>query len=231
VTAGGTREPIDPVRFITNRSSGKQGHAVAEAAAERGALVTLVTAAALPARGVDEVIRVETAAEMEGAVLERSDAADVVVMAAAVSDFRPKVAAREKLSKQDGVPDLILEPTVDILAELGRRRREGQVLVGFAAETTATLERASRKLSAKGVDIMVSNDVTAPGAGFDHETNSVTILVARGDGGQAVAGAKSTVAHAVLDTVARVRAELKGEDRVPEASDPRTEAPDPRRDK
>ncbi len=221
VTAGGTREPIDPVRFITNRSSGKQGHALAEAATDRGAIVTLVTAAALPARGVNEVIRVETASDMEGAVLARSDAADVVIMAAAVSDFRPKVAAPEKLHKQDGVPDLVLEPTVDILAELGRRRRDGQVLVGFAAETTSIVERASRKMSAKGVDIMVSNDVTQPGAGFDHDTNSVTILVTRGDSGRAVAGSKSTVAHSVLDTVAKVYAELNGDDQVPEATDPR----------
>jgi phosphopantothenoylcysteine decarboxylase/phosphopantothenate--cysteine ligase len=142
-------------------------------------------------------------------------------MAAAVSDFRPKVAATEKLHKQEGVPDLILEPTVDILAELGRRRRKGQVLVGFAAETGATVERASRKMAAKGVDVMVSNDVTEPGAGFDHDTNSVTILVAGGGAPRAVAGAKSTVAHAVLDTVTRIRAEHKGEDHVPEAPYPR----------
>jgi phosphopantothenoylcysteine decarboxylase/phosphopantothenate--cysteine ligase len=224
VTAGGTREPIDPVRFITNRSSGKQGHALAEAAAERGASVSLVTAAPLPAPGIHEVTRVETAAEMERAVLERSGTADVIVMSAAVADFRPKVAAAGKLHKQDGVPDLVLEPTTDILAELGRRRREGQVLVGFAAETGATLDRAKQKMNDKGVDVMVANDVTAPGAGFDHDTNSVTILVARGGPGVAVCGAKSTVAHAVLDTVAKVRAALEGED-------PLTEAPDPRRKK
>ena len=206
VTAGGTREPIDPVRFITNRSSGKQGHAIAEAASERGADVTLVTAAALPARGVHEVVRVETAAEMERAVLDRSDAADVVVMAAAVSDFRPKVAAHEKLQKLDGIPDLVLEPTTDILAELGRRHRHGQILVGFAAETADSVERAGRKMVAKRVDVMVSNDVSAPGAGFDHDTNSVTILLATGGAPRAVTGAKSTVAHALLDSVARVRA-------------------------
>ncbi len=221
VTAGGTREPIDPVRFISNRSSGKQGHALAEAAAQRGALVSLVTAAALPARGVHEVTRVETAAEMQHAVLARSDSADIVVMVAAVADFRPKVAATEKLHKQDGVPDLVLEPTPDILAELGRRRRKGQVLVGFAAETAALLESASRKMASKGVDIMVANDVTAPGAGFDHDTNSVTILVAGGGAGVAVTGVKSTVAHAVLDTVAKVRAESEGPDHAPKAPDPR----------
>ncbi len=145
----------------------------------------------------------------------------MVVMAAAVADFRPKVAATEKLRKQDGVPDLVLEPTVDILAELGRLRREGQVLVGFSAETGATLDRAHQKMASKGVDIMVSNDVTAPGAGFDHDTNSVTILVRDGGAGAVVAGAKSTVAHAVLDTVAKVRAELDSEDHVHEAPEPR----------
>jgi phosphopantothenoylcysteine decarboxylase/phosphopantothenate--cysteine ligase len=186
--------------------------------------VSLVTAAPLPAPGIHEVTRVETAAEMERAVLERSGTADVIVMSAAVADFRPKVAAAGKLHKQDGVPDLVLEPTTDILAELGRRRREGQVLVGFAAETGATLDRAKQKMNDKGVDVMVANDVTAPGAGFDHDTNSVTILVARGGPGVAVCGAKSTVAHAVLDTVAKVRAALEGED-------PLTEAPDPRRKK
>ena len=128
---------------------------------------------------------------------------------------------REKLHKQDGVPDLVLEPTVDISAELGRRRRTGQLLVGFAAETEATVERATRKMKAKGVDIMVSNDVTEPGAGFDHDTNSVTILVARGGAPQDVAGTKSTVAHAVLDTVARVRADLEGADHVAETPDTR----------
>jgi phosphopantothenoylcysteine decarboxylase / phosphopantothenate---cysteine ligase len=211
VTAGGTREPIDPVRFISNRSSGKQGHAVAQAAAERGALVTLVTASGLPAPGVAQVVRVDTAAEMEHAVLERAGSANVVVMAAAVADFRPKLASEQKLRKQHGVPDLILEPTVDILAELGRRRREGQVLVGFAAETDEVLERAAHKLAAKGVDVMVSNDVTADGAGFEHDTNTVTIIVSETDPGEVVYGAKSTVAHAVLDTVARILAGYTGE--------------------
>ena len=129
VSAGGTREAIDPVRFITNRSSGKQGHAVAAAAQRRGADVVLVTTANVPRPAGVEVVEVETAAQMEEAVLGRSAWADVVVMAAAVADFRPKGVADAKLHKADGVPDLVLEPTNDILAELGRRRRPGQVLV------------------------------------------------------------------------------------------------------
>jgi len=221
VTAGGTREPIDPVRFISNRSSGKQGHAIAVAAAQRGAEVSLVTASSIPAPGVHEVVRIDTAAQMEDAVLERSPKADVIVMAAAVADFRPKLAAVGKLHKSDGVPDLVLEPTTDILAELGRRRRRGQVLVGFAAETEDAVERASTKLEAKGVDVMVSNDVSAPDAGFDHDTNTVTILVAGGGAGRAASGAKSTVAHAVLDTVSTIRAERQDEDRILEAPEPR----------
>ena len=155
VSAGGTREPIDPVRFITNRSSGKQGHAVAVAAARRGAAVTLVTSSPLAAaarRGAPSVTRidVETAADMEHAVGAAAEGADVVVMAAAVADFRPKRSAGTKLSKEDGVPELVLEPTPDILAGLAARRRPGQVLVGFAAETHDALERGRRKLDAQG---------------------------------------------------------------------------------
>ncbi|MFZ0668494.1 MAG: phosphopantothenoylcysteine decarboxylase, partial [Acidimicrobiales bacterium] len=212
-----TREPIDPVRFITNRSSGKQGHALAQAAAERGAEVALVTAASIPAPQVNRLVKVESAAEMERAVLDLAPDSDVVVMAAAVADFRPKVSAAEKLHKSDGIPELILEPTTDILLELGRRRRQGQLLVGFAAETEDAVVRALRKLESKGVDVMVVNDVSAPGAGFDHDTNSVTVLVANGRSSSSedsaprnISGAKSTVAHAVLDTVARIRAQKGG---------------------
>src|SRR5205823_4432724 len=125
VTAGGTREPIDPVRFIGNRSSGKQGHAMADEAARRGAQVTLVTTTVRPAPPGATVINVETAAEMEQAVLEHAATADVVVMAAAVADFRPKLIADQKIKKGDGVPDVILEPTPDILAVLGQRKRPG----------------------------------------------------------------------------------------------------------
>jgi phosphopantothenoylcysteine decarboxylase / phosphopantothenate---cysteine ligase len=207
VTAGGTREPIDPVRFIANRSSGKQGHAIADAALRRGAEVTLVTTASLKVAAPIEVVRVETAAEMESAVLARSDRFDVVVMSAAVADFRPKVSAARKIRKSDGVPEIALEPTVDILAELGRRRRPGQVLVGFAAETDDLAARAAAKLTQKGVDVIVANDVLAPGVGFAHETNAVTILRAGAPPSAVALASKHDVAMAVLDAVAACRRE------------------------
>jgi len=201
VSAGGTREPIDPVRFISNRSSGKQGHALAEAAVVRGADVVLVTCASLPVRPGIAVVRVETAAQMEAAMLEHEATADVVIMAAAVADFRPKATADAKLSKADGIPELVLEPTPDILSELARRRRPGQVLVGFAAETHQVSERAAAKLRAKGVDLMVANDVSAEHVGFDHDTNAVTILGCDGSRTEVALASKLEVAHAVLDTV------------------------------
>jgi phosphopantothenoylcysteine decarboxylase/phosphopantothenate--cysteine ligase len=201
VSAGGTREPIDPVRFISNRSSGKQGHALAEAARRRGAEVVLVTTAGRPVSPGLIVDRVETAADMESAMLARAEDADVVVMAAAVADFRPKRAAGSKLVKAEGVPELILEPTPDILAELGQRRREGQVLVGFAAETGSFGERPVTKLVAKGVDLMVANDVAAPGVGFDHDTNEVTVFGADGSVTPIPLSSKEAVADAILDRV------------------------------
>ena len=201
VTAGGTREPIDPVRFVGNRSSGKQGHALADEAASRGATVTLVTTVGLPAPPGAEVVRVETAEQMEAAVVAAAEVADVVVMAAAVADFRPKAAAPEKLKKADGPPEVLLEPTPDILGGLGRRKRPGQVLVGFAAETTDAAGNAANKLRRKRLDLIVANDVTAPGAGFEHDTNVVTLL---GDDGTRVdlpLSTKRDVARAVLDAV------------------------------
>ncbi len=208
VTAGGTREPIDPVRFVTNRSSGKQGHALAEVARGRGAEVVLITTTKLGAAPGVVVEQVETAAEMERAVLARAALADVVVMAAAVADFRPKSVAETKLHKADGLPELVLEPTPDILAELGRRRKQDgdsgvqhQVLVGFAAETDAVTKRATRKLTAKGVDLMVANDVSAPGVGFDHDTNAVTILGADGTVTEVPLAGKHIIADAVFDRV------------------------------
>jgi phosphopantothenoylcysteine decarboxylase/phosphopantothenate--cysteine ligase len=202
VTAGGTREPIDPVRFLGNRSSGRQGHALAEVAAERGAAVVLVTASDLaPPAGV-VTVSVETAAELADAVLSRSGSADVVVMAAAVADFRPVTASPSKIHKSDGVPEIRLEPTLDVLAELGRRRRPGQVVVGFAAETDDAIERGRAKLAAKGADLVVVNDVTEPGAGFAHETNAVTLLFASGATVEVPLGPKRTIAAAVLDAVA-----------------------------
>jgi phosphopantothenoylcysteine decarboxylase/phosphopantothenate--cysteine ligase len=205
VSAGGTREPIDPVRFITNRSSGKQGHALAEAALRRGADVVLVTTTDRAVSAGLTVDRVESAAEMEATLLSRSEQADVVIMAAAVADFRPKVVWESKLHKVDGIPELILEPTPDILSELGRRRWKGQVLVGFAAETDEVTERAVAKLVAKGVDLMVANDVSAAGVGFDHDTNEVTIFGADSSVTGVPLGTKDAVADAILD---RVRALL-----------------------
>jgi phosphopantothenoylcysteine decarboxylase/phosphopantothenate--cysteine ligase len=206
VSAGGTREPIDPVRFIGNRSSGKQGHALADEAARRGASVTLVTTTGRPvAPGID-VVPVETAVEMETAVLERSDDAEVLVMAAAVADFRPKSAADTKLSKADGVPEIVLEPTPDILAELGRRRRPGQTLVGFAADTRDVTARAATKLADKGIDLIVANDVSAPGVGFEHDTNAVVIIADDGSEHEVGLTDKHTVARVVLDAVVARRA-------------------------
>lgn len=199
VSAGGTREPIDPVRVITNRSSGKQGHAFAEAAAQRGAKVTLVTASSLAVGSPSiNVIGVETAADMEAAMVAATTTADVVVMAAAVADFRPKVAADHK---GHGVPELVLEQTPDILAALVDRRRPGQVIVGFAAETEDHLERGRRKLERKRVDLLVVNDVTAPGTGFDHDTNQVTVLDDGGAALEVTIRTKREVADAVLDMV------------------------------
>ncbi|MGB9113358.1 MAG: phosphopantothenoylcysteine decarboxylase, partial [Acidimicrobiales bacterium] len=205
VTAGGTREAIDPVRVITNRSSGRQGYAIAAAAQQRGARVVLVSSAELPDPFGVEVVVVETAAELAEAVFRRADESDVVVMAAAVADFRPKVALKEKLKKRDGLPEIVLEPTEDVLSELGARRRAGQILVGFAAETTEALNEGERKLNEKGLDLVVVNDVTRPGVGFGEETNAVTILGREGAVTQVALAPKRTIADVILDAVVKQR--------------------------
>ncbi len=207
VTAGGTREPIDPVRFIGNRSSGKQGHALAAEAAARGASVTLITTTppTIDTTGID-VVRVETAAQMAEAALEGGESADIVVMAAAVADFRPSDVVDQKLKKGDGVPVVAMEPTVDILAELGRRKPTGQTLVGFAAETTDVVGNAAAKLRAKNADLLVANDVSAAGVGFEHDTNEVVILSANGSTPVALAD-KRAIAAAILDAVEEMRAD------------------------
>ena len=209
ITAGGTREAIDPVRYVSNRSSGKQGYALVEAAVARGARVTLVTAArrALTplAAEVTTVVEVDSADEMDRAVASVSSAADVVIMAAAVADYRPVASASRKLTKDLGIPTIELEQTADILAGLVSRRRHGQVIVGFAAETHDVLERATAKLARKGCDLLVVNDVAADAVGFDHETNAVVILGADGSTTDVPLAAKRIVAHAVLDRVARLR--------------------------
>jgi phosphopantothenoylcysteine decarboxylase / phosphopantothenate---cysteine ligase len=207
VTAGGTREPIDPVRVLTNRSSGRQGHAIAEVAARRGARVVLVTASPL---GLDPVLAplverrdVETAREMLDVVLEVATDADVVVMAAAVSDFRPTEPATTKLRRDEGVPTLALEPTDDVLVAVVAKRPAGQVVVGFAAETSDVLARARVKLATKGCDLLVVNDVSQPDVGFDHETNEVVILGDDGSEERVGLTTKQAVASVLLDSVCR----------------------------
>ena len=204
ITAGGTREAIDPVRFIGNRSSGKQGYALAEAAAARGARVILVSTVDRPGPDGVEVVSVESAAEMHAAVMQHRTA-DVVVMAAAVADFRPVAVADRKIKKDRGAPVVELQPTVDILAELGATKAPGQVVVGFAAETDDVERNAVSKLERKNVDAIVANDVSAPQVGFAHDTNAVTIL--RADGAhQAVSlRSKREIADLVLDTVVELR--------------------------
>jgi phosphopantothenoylcysteine decarboxylase/phosphopantothenate--cysteine ligase len=209
VTAGGTREPIDAVRVIANRSSGKQGYAVAAEAAARGARVTLVSTVDLAVPSGVEVVAVETAAQMQAAVTEHAERADVVVMAAAVADFRPVAPQVGKIKKDDGVPSITLEPTPDILAGLGARKRSGQVLVGFAAETDDLRSNAESKLRRKNLDLVVANDVSAPGVGFQHDTNAVTLLRADGPSRTVSLADKRTIAAAVIDDIVDILASTK----------------------
>ncbi len=202
ITAGGTREPIDPVRVISNRSTGKQGYAFAEEAWGRGAKVTLVTTVETPepvgARRVD----VQTAADMQRAV-EAVDDADIIVMAAAVADFRPADPADHKIKKTDAAaPHIPLEKTHDFLIDLGEKKPDGQVLIGFAAETNDLLGNAQGKLERKKLDIIVANDVSQPGVGFAHETNEVVIIQADGSCQDVPLTDKRDVARLVLDTAA-----------------------------
>ena len=202
VTAGPTREPIDPVRYVGNRSTGKMGVAVAAEALARGARVTLVLGPGTvrPPVGV-EVIDVGTAEEMRAAV-GAHEAADVIVMAAAVADFRPKLAADRKLKKDDGMPELQFEPTPDILAELGERKRAGQILVGFAAETHDVEAAGRDKLARKGLDLVVANRVGGPDTGFGADTNEAAILDARGEDVALRGWTKVELAAALWDRIA-----------------------------
>tara|TARA_B110000008_G_scaffold62953_1_gene62976 strand:- start:1934 stop:3118 length:1185 start_codon:yes stop_codon:yes gene_type:complete len=200
VTAGGTREPIDPVRFIGNRSSGKQGYAIAEAAQKRGAQVTLITTVDAPTVFGAKVIKVESAAEMDAAV-KKNNEADIIIMAAAIADFRPSKSLTTKIKKDDGAPAIILEETNDILAGLGASKKKGQVLVGFAAETDDLIKNASKKLVQKNIDAIVANDVSAEGVGFTHETNAVTILTSDGQSRSVSLRSKREIAEEVLNTV------------------------------
>ena len=205
VSAGGTREPIDPVRFIGNRSSGKQGHAIAAEAAARGAKVTLVTTSASPVAAGIDLVRVDTAAEMAHALETRADQADVIVMAAAVADFRPTSPATDKIKKSGGVPEITLEATPDILALLATHRRPGQIIVGFAAETNNVRVNAADKLRRKGIDLIVANDVSTPGVGFEHDTNEVVILGADGSVQDVPLADKRVIARAILNVVSTLR--------------------------
>jgi phosphopantothenoylcysteine decarboxylase/phosphopantothenate--cysteine ligase len=201
VTAGGTREPIDAVRLVTNRSSGKQGYAVAEMAARRGAAVTLVTTIGRPAAASIEIVPVQTAAEMQDAVLSRAREMDVVVMAAAVADFRPKEPPTRKLKKHEGIPEIVLEPTHDFLVDLGRDKPAGQVLVGFAAETDDLVGNATDKLHSKHLDLIVGNDISQPDAGFEVDTNRAVIIDADGGVEALPLLAKIDLAEVILDRV------------------------------
>jgi phosphopantothenoylcysteine decarboxylase/phosphopantothenate--cysteine ligase len=206
VTAGGTREPIDAVRVITNRSSGKQGYAVAEVAARRGATVTLVTTIGRPAPPLVEIVNVQTAAEMQEAVMSRAADADVVVQAAAVADFRPKAPPDRKLKKDEGIPEIVLEPTHDFSVDLGKSKRPGQVLVGFAAETDDLVPNARRKLASKHLDLIVANNVAEPDAGFEVDTNRAVIVDAAGNAEPAPLQSKIDLAGVILDRVAALLA-------------------------
>jgi phosphopantothenoylcysteine decarboxylase / phosphopantothenate---cysteine ligase len=217
VTAGGTREPIDAVRYIGNRSSGRMGFALAAEAAARGAEVTVIAAnVALPAPPGINVQEVGTAAELKDACEERFDDCDVLLMSAAVADFRPAAPAQAKLKKTDPPtppPAIELEPTADVLAGLAARRRAGQVIIGFAAEHgEGAVQYGLGKLQRKGLDGVVVNDVSQPGIGFDAADNEVTILSRDGRAGRVPRAGKREVARRVLDEVERLRSlkELDG---------------------
>ncbi len=205
ITAGPTREPIDPVRHISNRSSGKMGYALAEAALRRGAKVILITGpvAIQPPAGA-EVVRVETAAQMRRAAIDRAPEANVIIKAAAVADYQVKDVATEKIKRTRENLSLELEPTSDILAELALKATPGQIVVGFAAETTNVLENARRKLRSKSLHAIVVNDVSRPEIGFDSDRNAVTIIT-QDEEIQVPESSKREVANRVLDAIRRIR--------------------------
>ena len=204
MTAGGTQEPIDPVRVIANRSSGRQGFALAQAALDRGADVTLIAGpTALPAPVGATVIHVATAAEMEQAVLSGLESTDILLMAAAVADFKPEPSSR-KIKRAGGRRSLDLTPTEDILAAVAVRRKKGrppQIVVGFAAESEDLVANARAKIDAKKLDLIVANDILAKDAGFAVDTNRVTLIDAGGGVQELPLMSKVRVAEAVLERV------------------------------
>jgi phosphopantothenoylcysteine decarboxylase/phosphopantothenate--cysteine ligase len=206
VTAGGTQEPIDPVRVITNRSSGKQGYALAQAALDAGAQVTLIAAptALTPPVGA-RLIQVETAQQMLDCVLTESAESDALIMAAAVADFRPKNQAKDKIKKEGGIPQIELESTEDILKAVASQRlskKRPLAVVGFAAESRDLLENASSKLKSKGLDFIAANDISAEDAGFAVETNRVTLLFADGRKESLPLLSKHEVAETIVERLA-----------------------------
>jgi phosphopantothenoylcysteine decarboxylase / phosphopantothenate---cysteine ligase len=223
ITAGGTREPIDSVRYIGNRSSGRMGFALAERAARRGAEVTVVAAnVALPAPPGVRVVAVGTAAELKAACDERFDSTDVLLMAAAVADFRPRDPAADKLKKDAGTPHLELEPTDDVLSTLSGRRRPGQIVVGFAAEHgDGAIDYARDKLARKRLDAIVVNDISQPGIGFDAPDNEVTVLARDGSEHRLRRSRKEQIADGVLDEVEKLRTK-ESDDRAIRADPART---------
>jgi phosphopantothenoylcysteine decarboxylase/phosphopantothenate--cysteine ligase len=209
VTAGPTRENVDPVRYFTNRSSGKTGYAIAEAAAQRGAHVILVSGpTALDAPPGVERIDVQSADEMHRAVLEKIAGCSVAIFAAAVADYRPIAVNGQKLKRTAESLNIALEPTPDILAAVARSKGE-RLIVGFAAETEHVVENARKKLAAKNADLIVANDVTAEGAGFDYDTNIVTLIARDGRDLALPQMSKSEVAQRILDEVVRLRSESR----------------------
>ncbi|OPX86772.1 MAG: Coenzyme A biosynthesis bifunctional protein CoaBC [Pelotomaculum sp. PtaB.Bin104] len=201
VTAGPTVEPVDPVRYLTNRSSGKMGYAVADAAARRGARVVLISGPVelRPPAGV-EVVPVQTAAEMHAAVLDNFSAVDVVIMSAAVADYRPRNTAAQKIKKHGETMTIELEKNPDILAELGRIKKQ-QLLIGFAAETEDLERNAQKKVAAKNLEMLVANDVTLPGAGFGTDTNIAKLIFPDGRIVSLPKMDKLALAHRILDEV------------------------------
>jgi phosphopantothenoylcysteine decarboxylase/phosphopantothenate--cysteine ligase len=207
VTAGPTREPVDPVRFLSNHSSGRMGVAIAEAAWMRGADVQLVAGPlSIPVPAWIPCTHVESTAELAAAVAQALPDADVLVMAAAPADFRPAQVAEHKIRKGESPAPIALEPTPDVLVTTRDRRKPGAVIVGFALETRDVLASARRKLERKGLDLVVANDATEPGAGFGHATNRVTFVTARGEDALPLLP-KGEVAEALLDLVTTLVAE------------------------
>ena len=207
ITAGATREPIDPVRFISNRSSGRMGFALAEAALSRGARVTVIAGAmTVTPRAAINVVRVNSAAEMYEAVARAANDATIFIGAAAVSDYRPEAESETKIKKSRGRFKLKLEPTDDILAQVSRSRHHNQLIIGFAAETDNVIENAWEKLHAKNLDAIVANDVSQPGIGFDSENNAGVILVRdKPKPIELLLMSKLNAAHRILDEVVRLR--------------------------